>query len=71
MFSLDTFNDRTFLVTTAMSVASIVFVTELQVFHRVFDTVELTGDQWLLCIGAAASILVVSEIRKFVLRRRA
>ena len=71
VFSLDTFNDRTFLVTTAMSVASIVFVTELQVFHRVFDTVELTGDQWLLCIGAAASILVVSEIRKFVLRRRA
>ncbi len=71
VFSLDTFNDRTFLVTTAMSVASIVFVTELQVFHRVFDTVELTGNQWLLCIGAAASIIVVSEIRKFVLRRRA
>jgi hypothetical protein len=33
--------------------AAIVFVTELQFFQRVFDTVELTGNQWLICIGAA------------------
>ena len=31
---------------------------------------ELTGDQWLICIGAAATIVVVSEVWKFVLRRR-
>jgi Ca2+-transporting ATPase len=70
VFSLDTFNDRTFVTTSLMSVAAIIFVTELQFFERVFKTVELTGNQWLICIGAAASIIVVSEIYKFVLRRR-
>jgi Ca2+-transporting ATPase len=70
VFSLDTFNDRTFLITSLMSVVAIIFVTELQFFERVFKTVELTGNQWLICIGAGASILVVSEIYKFVLRRR-
>jgi P-type Ca2+ transporter type 2C len=70
VFSLDTVNDRTFLTTSLMSVAAIVFVTELQFFQRVFDTVELTGNQWLICIGAALTIVVASEIRKFLLRRR-
>ena len=70
VFSLDTINDRTFLVTSLMSVAAIIFVTELQFFQRVFDTVELTGNQWLICIGAALTIVVASEIRKFLLRRR-
>ena len=69
MFSLDTFSDRTFLVTTALSVGSIIFVTELRVFQRVFHTVELSGNQWLLCLGAGSAIVVVSEIRKFLLRR--
>jgi Ca2+-transporting ATPase len=70
VFSLDTVNDRTFLMTSLMSVAAIIFVTELQFFQRVFDTVELTGNQWLICIGAALTIVVASEIRKFLLRRR-
>jgi hypothetical protein len=30
----------------------------------------LTGNQWLICIGAALTIVVASEIRKFLLRRR-
>jgi Ca2+-transporting ATPase len=32
--------------------------------------VELTGNQWLICIGAALTIVVASEVRKLVLRRR-
>ena len=31
---------------------------------------ELTGNQWLICIGAALAVVVVSEVWKFVLRRR-
>ncbi len=71
VFSLDTFNDRRFLVTTLMSVAAIVFATELRFFQRILDTVELTGNQWLICIGAGLTIVVASEIRKFLLRREA
>jgi Ca2+-transporting ATPase len=70
MFSLDTFNDRTFLLTSLMSIAAIIFATELRFFQRILNTVELTGNQWLICIGAGLSIVVVSEIWKFVLRRR-
>jgi P-type Ca2+ transporter type 2C len=71
VFSLDTFNDRTFIVTSLLSVAAIIFATELRFFQRILDTVELTGNQWLICIGAASAIVVVSEAWKFVLRRRA
>jgi Ca2+-transporting ATPase len=70
VFSLDTFNDRTFLITTAMSVVAIVAATELAFFHRLLDTVSLTGEQWWICIGAGAVIVLVSELWKFVLRRR-
>ena len=70
VFSLDTFNDRTFIVTSLLSVAAIILATELGFFQRILDTVELTGNQWLICIGAAATVVVVSEVWKFVLRRR-
>jgi Ca2+-transporting ATPase len=70
VFSLDTFNDRTFLIASLMSVGAIVFATELRFFQRILDTVELTGNQWLICIGAGATIVAASEIRKLLLRHR-
>ena len=71
VFSLDTFNDRTFLLCSLLSAGSIIFATELRFFQRILDTVELTGNQWLICIGAGLTVLAASEIRKFLLRRRA
>jgi P-type Ca2+ transporter type 2C len=70
VFSLDTFKDRTFLIASLGSAAAIIFGTELRFFQRILDTQELTGNQWLICIGAALVIVVVSEAWKFVLRRR-
>ena len=70
VFSLDTFNDRTFLLTSLLSAVAIIFATELSFFQRVLDTVELTGNQWLICIGGGLVIIVVSEAWKLVLRRR-
>jgi P-type Ca2+ transporter type 2C len=70
VFSLDTFNDRTFVILSLLSAGSIVFATELRFFQRILDTVELTGNQWLLCIAGGSLIVVASEIRKFLLRRR-
>jgi P-type Ca2+ transporter type 2C len=70
VFSLDTVSDRTFLVASLMSVAAIVFGTELRFFHRILDTQELTGNQWLICIGAGLVVVAVSEVWKLVLRRR-
>jgi P-type Ca2+ transporter type 2C len=70
VFSLDTFNDRTFLLTSLLSAVAIIFATELRFFQRVLDTVELTGNQWLICIGGGLVIIAVSEVWKLVLRRR-
>jgi Ca2+-transporting ATPase len=71
VFSLETFRDRTFLLTSLLSVGAIIFGTELEFFHRILDTVELTGNQWLICIGGGLVIVAVSEVWKFFLRRRA
>ena len=70
VFDPDTFNDRTFVLASLASAAAIVFGTELGFFQRILDTEELTGNQWLICIGAALAVVVVSEVWKFVLRRR-
>jgi P-type Ca2+ transporter type 2C len=70
VFSLDTFNDRRFLLTSLMSVVAIILATGLDFLERVLDTVPLTGVQWVICIGAGLTIVVVSEARKFLLRRR-
>jgi Ca2+-transporting ATPase len=70
VFSLEGLNDRTFLTASLMSAVAIILATELQFLQRVLDTVELTGNQWLICIGAGLLVVVVSEAWKFVLRRR-
>ena len=45
-------------------------ITALDFLNRIFDTTGLSFDQWCICIGIAASILVVEETIKFFLRRR-
>lgn len=70
-FTLDTFDDRTFVLTSLLSAAAIILATELGFFQRILDTVALTGNQWLICLGAGLTVLVASEIRKLVHGRRA
>jgi Ca2+-transporting ATPase len=69
VFSLDTFNDRTFLIASLLSAGSIIFATELRFFQRILDTVELTGNQWLICLGAGLTVVAASELWKLWLRR--
>jgi P-type Ca2+ transporter type 2C len=70
VFSLDTFNDRTFVMASLLSAGAIIFGTELRFFQRILDTIELTGNQWLICIAGGAVVVVVSEVWKFFLRRQ-
>ena len=71
VFSLETIEDRKFLTASAMSFAAIVVGTEVGVVQRILDTVDLTFKQWLIAIGFGLTVLVASEIRKAILRRRA
>ena len=70
-FSLDTFSDKTFVITTSGSFVLLVLSTVLGIFQTVMKTVRLDVRQWLICTAVALSIVVAAEIRKAMRRRTA
>ena len=71
MFTRDIVSDRRQLTLYGGTIIAIILATELDVLNRVLDTTSLTGGQWLVCVILAAVLVVVEEITKLVLRRRA
>jgi Ca2+-transporting ATPase len=69
VFSLDVMGDRPFLYASALSVATIILMTEFGLFRRILDTTNLNLDQWLVCILVGLLIIPVSEVRKLILRK--
>jgi Ca2+-transporting ATPase len=69
VFSVDTFADHKFVVATGVSMITIIMATVLAPFQAFLDTTGLDVQQWLICAAAALSIVVITEIRKAVLRR--
>ena len=70
VFSLDVLRDGKFLMFSGMSVIAIVLAPELSVLNLILHTTDLNLHQWLICILSALAVVVLSEIRKLVLRRR-
>ena len=70
-FSLGTFSDKTFLITTSVSFVLLVLSTVLGIFQTVMKTTRLDVRQWLICTAVALSIVAAAEIRKAVRRRTA
>jgi P-type Ca2+ transporter type 2C len=70
MLSPESYADRRMLKATALSAIAILFGTELRIFDRILGTVSLTGREWIVCILAALTIVVASEIRKLYLKSR-
>src|SRR5258708_2212897 len=70
-FSLNTFSDKTFVITTSGSFVLLVLSTVLGIFQTVLKTVRLDVRQWLICTAVALSIVGAAEIRKAVLRQTA
>jgi Ca2+-transporting ATPase len=54
-----------------VSVLTIFLATAFGPLQRLLDTVDLTVEQWGVCIAGAATIIVIEEVRKFITRRRA
>ncbi len=69
-FSLGTFSDKTFRITTGGSFVLLLASTVLGIFHTVMKTVTLDVGQWLICTAVALSVVAAAEIRKALLRRR-
>jgi len=53
-----------------IALAAIFLITALDFLNRIFDTTALSFNQWCICAGIAASLVVVEELIKLVLRRR-
>jgi Ca2+-transporting ATPase len=53
-----------------IALLAIIAVTTIGFLEQIFDTVELSFSQWSICIGLAASLVVVEELIKLVIRRR-
>jgi P-type Ca2+ transporter type 2C len=70
-FSLSTFSDQTFILTTGVSLFLLVMATILGPCQAILKATPLDEGQWLLCAAVALSIIVASKIRKAVLRRTA
>jgi Ca2+-transporting ATPase len=54
----------------AIALLAIIAVTTIGFLQRIFQTTELSFSQWSICIGIAASLVVVEELIKLVIRRR-
>ncbi|NUR30882.1 MAG: cation-transporting P-type ATPase, partial [Catenulispora sp.] len=53
------------------ALVAIIAVTALDILNRIFGTTSLGGREWLISIGLAATLLVVEEVIKVVIRRGA
>jgi Ca2+-transporting ATPase len=70
IFNAHTLPGPTQLRRYGLALAAIILVTEIGFLQRVFSVVELTFNQWLICIGIALTLVVVEEVIKFFIRRR-
>ncbi|MGI9596278.1 MAG: cation-translocating P-type ATPase, partial [Acidimicrobiales bacterium] len=62
--------NRWLLAAISLSLALQVAVVYVPFLNEAFGTAPLRPEDWLVATGLAASVLVVGETRKFVLRRR-
>jgi Ca2+-transporting ATPase len=53
-----------------IALLAIIAVTTIGFLQRIFGTTELSFSLWSICIGIAASLVVVEELIKLVIRRR-
>jgi P-type Ca2+ transporter type 2C len=69
MFTRDLLEDRRQAYLFGLSLLLAFLVTVLGFLQRIFDTTALTLEQWLVCIGVAATLIILDEVIKFFLRR--
>jgi Ca2+-transporting ATPase len=53
-----------------VALLAIIAVTTIGFLQRIFGTTDLNFNNWVICIGLAASLVLVEELAKVFLRRR-
>ena len=67
--TVDTFDNRNLNWTGLAELVLAVLITQLEVFRRLFGTVDLTLDQWALSLLPALLLVFVWELGKLIARR--
>ena len=68
VFSRDTIANGRFNLLMLAAIALTFLVTTIPGLQRIFDTVDLTGDQWRVCLLAVLGYVVLAELGKLGLR---
>jgi P-type Ca2+ transporter type 2C len=71
VFEVDTFPGVVQLRRYGIALLAIIAITALDFLGRIFGTTGLSFTEWCIAIGIAFSLVVVEELVKLVLRRRA
>jgi Ca2+-transporting ATPase len=70
LFSSELLDNSILLKTAGLSLLTIFLATSFGPLQRLLDTVDLTLEQWAVCAAAAATIIVIEEVRKLIRRSR-
>jgi Ca2+-transporting ATPase len=66
VFSIETLHNAVLMKAVGASLLVTFLATELGFLNRLLDTVSLSADQWLVCIGASLAVIVIAEVRKLL-----
>ena len=64
--SAETLANPTLLKTGALAIIATVAASELGLLNRVLDTVNLTTEQWVICLVLSLAVIAVAEIKKLL-----
>jgi len=68
-FNRDVIKNRHQLMLYGISLLMIILPIKLNFLQSFLGLTEITGNQWLQCIGLALALLLVDEVIKFFMRR--
>jgi Ca2+-transporting ATPase len=71
MFRKEAIPGRVQLRRYGIAIVLIIAVTGIDFLNRIVTTTDMNFQQWSTCVGIAASLIVVEEVIKFFIRRRA
>jgi Ca2+-transporting ATPase len=69
VFDRSTFKNRFLWISLVAVLALQVAVTHVGPMQSLFDTISISGIQWLICIAVASTVLWFEEIRKVFIRK--
>jgi Ca2+-transporting ATPase len=66
IFSAETLANPTLLKAGALSIVATIAATEIGLLNRILDTVNLSTEQWVICLVLSLAVVAVAEVKKLL-----